>query len=141
MTAFLLVTAVWVSVAQIDIQPKGNARDAMPCTEGDPVCDQPKLSVLVETDEIWIGVSRLQEFQRIPRTIEHDWPRLETLLRAHKQSALFAESPDIEIAGLSTSATPIAYQEVVSAMDIAVKSGFSRPGLTDPAGLSAQPSL
>ena len=141
LTAFLLITAVFVSVAKIDIEPKGKSRDALPCTEGDS-CDDPKLSLLVEPDEIWVGVSRLNEFQRIPRTPNgHDWDRLEATLREHKKSTLFAASPDIEIAGLSTKSSPIAYQEVVSAMDIAMKSGFVHPGLTDPDGLSARPTL
>src|SRR5829696_2581656 len=70
LTAFLLVTAAWVSIARIDIEPKGNARDQPPCAEGDPGCDEPKLSLLVENDEIWVGVSRLNEFQRIPRTMD-----------------------------------------------------------------------
>ena len=142
LTAFLLVTAAWVSIARIDIEPKGNARDQPPCAEGDPGCDDPKLSLLVETDEIWVGVSRLNEFQRIPKTMDgHDWTKLEQTLREHKKSKLFETTMEIEIAGLSTKATPIAYQEVVSAMDIAVKSGFARPGLTDPDGLSARPTL
>ena len=55
LTAFLLVTAVWVNIAQINIQPKGKTRD-----NGNPEPEEiVRLSVLVQADRIWIGLSRL----------------------------------------------------------------------------------
>ncbi len=136
LTAFLLVTAVWVNVAQLEIQPRGRGRD------GHPGGDAVQLSVLVEPEDIWIGVSRLNEFQRIPRTASgHDWTRVESTLREHKASAFFSDRLDIEIAGGGSPGHPVAYQSIVLAMDVATKVGFSDVGLTDPRGLSAQPTL
>jgi len=140
LTAFLLVTAVWVNTAQLNVQPKGKAREAPPCDDGD--CDKPKLSVLVEHDQIWIGVSRVNEFESIPRTATgYDWARVEERLRAQKSSPFFANEVAVEIAAASTRTEPIEYQELVAAMDVAVKAGFIDVGLTDPEGLSARPSL
>ena len=48
---------------------------------------------------------------------------------------------DIEIAGESTTQAPVEYQNVIRAMDLAVKVGFIDVGLTDPAGLAARPQM
>ena len=66
LTAFLLVTAVWVNIAQLEIRPAGHARDVPPCIEVD--CDPPRLSVLIEADDIWVGVSRVNDFQKLEKT-------------------------------------------------------------------------
>jgi len=140
LTAFLLVTAVWVHNAQLPIEPAGRAREAPQCDGGD--CDKPKLSVLVEPDEIWLGVSRLEEFERIPRTgVDHDWAKLEQRLKAHKASVYFSDETHIEVAAESTPSAPVQYQTLIATMDIAVKSGFSNVGLTEPASLSARPRM
>src|SRR5207248_10203066 len=75
LTAFLLVTAVWVNISQLNIQPAGNARDSPPCNDGP--CEDPKLSVLVDGDSVWIGVSRVNEFTQVPKTAAggYDWPK------------------------------------------------------------------
>jgi biopolymer transport protein ExbD len=139
LTAFLLVTAVWVNIARLEIKPSGRA-PGEPCLDGG--CDDPKLSVLIGTDEIWVGVSRVNEFEKIPRTAAgHDWVKLEDTLKQHKVSAFFGDKTDIEIAVNSTPAHPIAYQALISAMDVAVKTGFIDVGIADPRGLSAQPML
>ncbi|TMQ15483.1 MAG: biopolymer transporter ExbD [Deltaproteobacteria bacterium] len=139
-TAFLMVTAVWINIAQLEIRPAGHARDAPPCVEID--CDPPKLSVLIEADDIWVGVSRVNDFQKLPKIqTGYDWTGLETALRAHKASAFFERVSNIEIAADSTAAHPIAYQELIAAMDTAVKAGFIDVGITDPQGLSARPVL
>src|SRR4026209_437156 len=82
LTAFLLVTAVWVNIAQINIQPKGKTRDQNPIVDDEQVT----LSVLVQSDKIWVGLSRVNEFQDIPKLAsgEHDWDKLETTLKQHK---------------------------------------------------------
>jgi len=141
LTAFLLVTAVWVNTAQLDVKPAGKGRDVPTCDDG--TCDDPRLSVLVEQHELWIGVSRVNEFERIPRLASgaYDWSRLEQRLQFHKRSTWFADKTQIEIAAASTRAEPVAYQQLIAAMDVAVKAGFSDVGLTDPEGLSARPSL
>src|SRR5437879_4457096 len=57
LTAFLLVTAVWVNIAQITIQPKGKNRNQPVDKIEDP---PPVISVLIQSDVIYVGVSRLQ---------------------------------------------------------------------------------
>jgi biopolymer transport protein ExbD len=141
LTAFLLVTAAWTQIASLDTKAKGKARDAPVCNPGDP-CEDPQLSVLVQPDEIWIGVSRVNEFERIPNTKDGpDWDRLAERLKAQKVSSLFAEKETIELAVNSSASHPLTYQTMVSAMDIAVKTGFKDVGLTDVNGLSARPEI
>ena len=41
----------------------------------------------------------------------------------------------------STTAAPVKYQDIIHAMDVAVKVGFIDVGLSDPQGLAARPSL
>jgi biopolymer transport protein ExbD len=140
LTAFLLVTAVWVNIAQINIQPKGKTRDTSNVQKDDETVT---LSVLVQADRIWVGLSRVNEFQEIPKMAEgdQDWTKFETTLKEHKASAFFADRADIEIAAESTTASPVKYQDVIRAMDYAIKVGFIDVGLSDPAGLAARPSL
>jgi len=139
LTAFLLVTATWINIARLEIRPRGIA-PGQPCLEGE--CERPKLSVLLDADRIWVGVSRVNDFQPIPRLAGgYDWARLEETLRSQKSSELFSDRTDIEIAAASTRDHPIVYQDVIAAMDIAVKSGFLDVGITDPEGLSARPTL
>src|SRR6478609_6637615 len=114
LTAFLLVTAVWVNIAQINIQPKGKNRDTTQVQQDD---EHVSLSVLVQSDKIWVGLSRVNEFQEIPKKgDEQDWEKLETTLKEHKASAFFADRTDIEVAAESTSASPVQYQDIIHAM-------------------------
>ena len=137
LTAFLLVTAVWVNIAQINIQPKGKSRESGPQPP-----EVPKLSVLVQADRIWVGISRVNEFQEIPKKgDQHDWEKYELTLKDKKASAFFSDQTDIEIAGESTTASVVKYTDIIHAMDTAVKVGFIDVGLSDPAGLSARPTL
>jgi biopolymer transport protein ExbD len=139
LTAFLLITAVWVNIAQINIQPKGKSRDTAQVQQDD---EHVTLSVLVQSDRIWVGLSRVNEFQEIPKKGDsQDWDKLETTLKEHKASAFFADRSDMEIAAESTTAAPVKYQDIIYAMDVAVKVGFVDVGLSDPQGLSARPSL
>jgi len=139
LTAFLLVTAVWVNIAQINIQPKGKNRDTAQVNTDE---EHVTLSVLVQSDKIWVGLSRVNEFQEIPKKADQqDWEKFETTLKEHKASAFFADRTDIEVAGESTAQSPVPYQDIIKAMDVAVKVGFVDVGLSDPAGLAARPSL
>ncbi len=140
LTAFLLVTAVWVNISQLDFKPAGKARDVPDCVEG---CDDPKLSVLVDGDGVWIGVSRVNEFEQIPKLAGggYDWPKVGERLKVQKKSPFFEDKTHIEVAANSTSATPIAYNQLIAAMDVAVQSGFIDVGLTDAQGLSARPTM
>jgi biopolymer transport protein ExbD len=139
LTAFLLVTAVWVNIAQINIQPKGKTRDTSN-VEVDQ--EHPTLSVLVQADKIWVGVSRINEFQEIAKKgDDQDWEKFYTTLKDHKASTFFADRTDIEVAAESTTQAPVNYKDIIHAMDIAVKVGFVDVGLSDPNGLAARPSL
>jgi biopolymer transport protein ExbD len=139
LTAFLLVTAVWVNIAQINIQPKGKTRDTSNVQKDDETVT---LSVLVTSERIWVGLSRVNEFQEIPKKgDDQDWEKFETTLKEHKASAFFADRSDLEIAAESTTQAAVLYKDVIHAMDLAVKVGFIDVGLSDPAGLAARPSL
>jgi biopolymer transport protein ExbD len=139
LTAFLLVTAVWVNIAQINIQPKGKTRDTSNVQKDDETVT---LSVLVQADRIWIGLSRVNEFRDIPKLADdHDWKKFEDTLKEYKASSFFLDRTDLEIAAESTTQAPVKYQHVIQAMDTAVKVGFFDVGLSDPAGLAARPSL
>jgi len=140
LTAFLLVTAVWVNIAQINIQPKGKTRDTSNVQQDD---EHVTLSVLVQSDKIWVGLSRVNEFQDIPKLAsgEQDWDKFETTIKQHKTSAFFADRTDLEIAAESTPAAPVKYQDIIRAMDLSIKVGFLDVGLSDPAGLAARPTL
>lgn len=140
LTAFLLVTAVWVNIAQINIQPKGKSRDT---SQVDQDNEKVSLSILLESDKITIGLSRVNEFERFPKASpdgDYKWDEFEKSLKVHKESAFFKDRRDLEIAAESTTAAPVRYKDVIKAMDIAVKVGFADVGLSDPAGLSARPT-
>ena len=138
LTAFLLVAAVWVNIAQINIQPKGKSRDQQQVQQDD---ERPILSVLLQSDLIWLGLSRpSDEFRKIPKKgDQQDWEVFETTLKEYKSSAFFNDRSDLEIAAESTAAAPVKYQDIIHAMDIAVRVGFLDVGLSDPQGLSARP--
>jgi biopolymer transport protein TolR len=142
LTAFLLVTAVWVHNAQLPITPKGKRMGGDPCMDTPEVCDQPKLSVLVEPDRVWLGVSRVNEFEQIPNVAgKPDWDKIEERLKVQKASSFFNERTDIEVAANSTASAPVSYQTLIATMDVAMKVGFSDVGITDPQGLSARPTM
>jgi biopolymer transport protein ExbD len=139
LTAFLLVTAVWVNIAQINIQPKGKSRDQVQVQEDN---ERVILSVLLQSDRIWVGLSRVNEFQEIPKKgDQQDWEKFESTLKEHKSSTFFTDRSDLEIAAESTTAAPVKYQDIIHAMDLAVRAGFQDVGLSDPQGLAARPSL
>jgi biopolymer transport protein ExbD len=133
LTAFLLVTAVWVDVAQLDVAPAGKARDGMACED----CP-PQLSVLVEGNGVWVGVSRLGDHYRIDG---RDWDRVADLLVTQKASATFVDRRDIQIAAESTDSSPVVYQDLVRVMDLAVAAGFDDVKITDVRGLAVRPTI
>src|SRR5678816_4666668 len=104
LTAFLLVTAVWVNIAQINIQPKGKTRDQAQVQKDD---EHVTLSVLVQSDRIWVGLARVNEYQDIPKKAdEQDWDKLETTLKEHKASAFFADRSAVSYTHLRAHETP-----------------------------------
>jgi biopolymer transport protein ExbD len=139
LTAFLLASAVWVNLAQINIQPKGKSRDTSAVMDTE---EKLILSVLLQSDKIYVGVSRINDFQEIPKKgDQQDWDKFEATIAEHKKSANFADRTDLEIAAESSATGVVKYQDIITAMDIAVKSGFLDVGLSDPAGLAARPTL
>lgn len=137
LTAFLLVTAVWVNISDLNITPEGKARDG----HNEEVLD-PQLSVLIQNDGIWVGVSRIDEFQHIEMTSGgYDWAKLEATLKQQKGSSYFSSVGDIQVAAESTKASPVSYQQMVLAMDTAVKAGFPNVHISDPDGLAARPRI
>lgn len=141
LTAFLLVTAVWVQIAQLDLQPKGKSRDPSQIKDDE---EKVVLSVLIQKDRIWIGQSRINEFQPIERTGDPAayWATYRTSLDEIKKSAFFIDRTDIEIAAESLSdENKVVYQDIIQAMDIAKSIGFEDIGLTDRDGLTAKPTL
>ena len=141
LTAFLLVTAVWVNIAQLDLKPKGKSRDPSQLKEDE---EKVVLSVLIQHDNIWLVQSRIGEQQAIPRTGDPVtyWGTFQASLTELKKSAFFVDRTDIELAAESLSdESPVVYQDIIQAMDIAKAAGFADIGLTDRDGLTAKPTL
>jgi len=120
LTAFLLVTAVWVNITSLDNAAVGRNRDLGPKDE-----DPPKLAVLIEHDQITVSSYPSGDARQIPG---HDWSRLESALREFKTGS---DLPPVEVAADSTASHPIAYKELIAAMDTAVKVGYPRVGVVD----------
>ena len=139
LTAFLLVTAVWVEIAQLDLKPKGRARDPSCIT-----CEKVVLSVLIQHDNIWLVQSRIGEQQAIPRTGDPAayWAAFHASLADLKKSPLFSDRNEIELAAEGpTDETAVTFQDLITAMDLARSAGFTDIGLTDRDGLAARPVL
>jgi biopolymer transport protein ExbD len=141
LTAFLLVTAVWVQIAQLDLKPKGKSRDPSNIQKDD---EKVVLSVLIQHDNIWLVQSRIGEQQAIPRTGDPTvyWGTFQASLADLKKGAFFVDRSDIELAAESlTDESAVYYQDIITAMDIAKSVGFADIGLTDRDGLTAKPTL
>ncbi len=124
LTAFLLVTAVWVNLSSLENEPVGKKASAI---------DEPekaRLAILLEHDQILVQQTPSGEARQVPA---FDWARLEQALRDFKTAD---EWPQVEIAAQSSSSHPIEYQQLIAAMDIAVKVGYPRVGITEPSSLS-----
>lgn len=135
LTAFLLVTAVWSNLAQISIKPKGIAKQAKETLQEE---EQVRASILIQENTIWVGLSRINSFNQVPKEgEEYNWTALFDLLKEHKDSSYFTDREDIEIAADEN----IPYQAIISTMDTAIAAGFIDVGLADPASLSARPQL
>ena len=86
----------------------------------------------------WIGLSRVNEFQEIPRDKgRYDLARLADALKAHKTSAFFADRTDIEIG-----AEPGVTGDVLAdAIYIACTAGFRDLAVLTPDRLTIVPTL
>lgn len=131
LVAFLLITAVWTNLAQLNVKPKGVGRDAEQQMPTEPPIN---LSILVATDSIWVG-DTVGNRQQIKKNGEnHDFESLGTALTQFKTAPVFAARKDIEIAGEDKAN----YQELVDTMDVAISKGFDDIGFVDPPSLSVK---
>ncbi|HEU0030640.1 MAG TPA: AgmX/PglI C-terminal domain-containing protein [Kofleriaceae bacterium] len=92
------------------------------------------LSILVTKTTVWIGLSRVNEFQEIRRD-GSEWDALAKALAAHKASAFFVDRSDVELAGEDE----VTYRDVVTAFERARAAGFSDARVIHPYALSARP--
>jgi biopolymer transport protein ExbD len=122
LTAFLLVAAVWIQIANVPANPAGRG--------GGSAVEHPKLAILVEIDAIDVFASPSGEARHLAAG---DWAGVTAALRA---LAPADDKPQIEIAANSTKAHTIPYQQLITAMDTAVAAGFSDVGVTDAASLT-----
>lgn len=142
LTAFLLVTAVWVNTAQLNVAAAGRG------TEGGATL--PRIGVLVQADRLWVTVSELGDIAEIPDVGgEHNWAALQVAMAdlaadqtlSNIGGAGGAKSIDVSVAAESTESSPVLYQELISAVDIAMQAGFKQVGITDAAGLALAPTM
>jgi len=133
MTAFLLVTAVWVNIAQVDTKARGRNIAGV-----EKVTKDPQLSVLVDADGFWVGESPSGAIQHIEG---HDWDVLDATLAAHKADPAFIDRSDLQLAAESVAGREVSYQDLIRAMDIAHRVGFVDVGISDPNGLETRPVL
>ena len=97
----------------------------------------PQLSVLLDPKVIWVGTSKINEFQQIPdRGEDRDFEKLETTLKEHKASEAFAERTDIELGVAGGTSAQVLY-----AFDTLCKVGFIDIALLPRDQLSAVPQL
>ena len=131
LTAFLLVTAVWSQFAQINIKPKGLGKDAT--KEMDEKIEI-YASVLLTTNEIWVGLT-IGDRRQISNTGDgYDWDSLDDALKEYKEMPAFDGRQDIEIGAEDD----VNYQAIVDAMDHSVAKGFRDIGFVDPQSLSVK---
>lgn len=124
LTAFLLVTAVWTSQAQIDanISQGGGADRTEPC----------RLSVLVTKSSLHVAPTRGDTIV-LGNT---DWSGLRNTLRTD-HGASCGEPDGVEIAGTNQ----VNYDAIVTAMDAARGAGYTRISVMTPERLSATLAL
>jgi biopolymer transport protein ExbD len=125
LTAFLLVTAVWVNTAGLENETAGKKQSTIAQPE------PPKLAILLEYDQIIVQQSPSGEARKLAA---FDWTGLDSALREFKTAD--GNLPIVEVAAASTNAHPIEYQQVIAAMDTAVRAGYPRVGVTDPSSLT-----
>ena len=121
LTAFLLVTAVWMNIANLRNQPAGRA--AGPIDTPEP----PKVAILLDAGGMSVTAFPSGQGAHVAAD---QWDQLAATLHEFVD-----QTPRVEIAALSTNAHPISYQSLVMAMDTAMKAGFADVGVTDPSSL------
>lgn len=125
LTAFLLVTAVWVNMADVRNQQAGKQASDTPSK------DHPTIAILLDRDSIQVSQSPSGQGAEIAAG---DWDKLEATLKSLR--GIETDPQRVEVAALSTDAHPINYQSLVIAMDTAIKAGYPDVGVTDPSSLA-----
>lgn len=94
-------------------------------------------SLLVGTDDVWLGVSRIDDFRHFTsRGQKLDLEVFQRGLRDVKQMKYFADRRDIEIAAFDE----VPYDTLVTFIDYAIAAGFTEWTLMAPDQLSARPT-
>jgi biopolymer transport protein ExbD len=119
LTAFLLVTAVWVNISSLDNAPHGRTREFPSDVE------PPRLAILLDQEHITVSSYPSGETRQMR---SRDYSRLESALREFKTGS---ELPDVQVAADSTKEHPIEYRELIAAMDAAVRVGYPKVGVVD----------
>ena len=132
LTAFLLITAVWSNVAQLEITPKGVGRDAEQALLEEPPIN---ISLLLAQDSVWVGLTTGDRRQIAKMGDDYDFAQLQEVLTEYKDaSGIFKDRSDIEIAAEDG----VLYQSIIDAIDSSVSSGFKDVGFVDPSSLSVR---
>jgi biopolymer transport protein ExbD len=124
LTAFLLVSAVWVNTAHLKNNAAGKGNNSVETIH-------PKLAVLIEWDQMLVTDTPTGETRQLA---VYDWSHLGETLKELRPPG--DEDPRVEIAAESTDNHPISYQQIVAAMDTSVRAGFPDVGVTDAASLT-----
>jgi biopolymer transport protein ExbD len=136
LTAFLLVSAVWVNTAQLETRAAGRAAGG--------TTSVPRVGVLVQADRLWVTVSEVGEIVEIPDAGgQHAWQALSLTLAdlAKRPELIDHTATDLSVAAESTEGRPVSYQELITAVDVAQAAGFRQVGITDVGGLALRPTL
>ena len=125
LTAFLLVSAVWVNTAHLKNAAAGKGQTPSVDTP------HPKLAVLIEWDQMLVTATPGGETRQLA---VYDWAHLGDTLKELRPAG--EEDPRVEIAAESTNDHPISYQQLVAAMDTSVRAGFPDVGVVDARSLT-----
>jgi biopolymer transport protein ExbD len=127
MVAFLLITAVWTPVSKIDVAPGGKA-------EGAPRGESHAVAVLVGADAHWVGVEGRPSTRVARRGQAYDFDGLGDALRELEQAGVLEAGTPVEIAAEDR----VAYQDVISTMDVAIGLGHHGVAWAEPGTLSVR---
>lgn len=133
LVAFLLVTAVWSNHARLDVSPS----DHGPAYPGES--RPPRISVLLDRDHLYVAVSGIEFAPRVAPA--RDWATLSATLALLHHDDAFEGRRDLELAADSSDAHPVAYADLIAAMDIAAAAGFDRVRVVTPRELTTRPGL
>jgi biopolymer transport protein TolR len=120
MVAFLLITAVWTQLAQLNVKQRGSGA-------GDETPPMTKIVLLVGAEgfNLMVGDDR----QSVPkRAGEYDFAALARNLKQAKQS--HPDKDDLQIAAEDT----VIFEPLSQTMDTAIAAGFPLVSLTDTGG-------